>query len=402
MRLNVPSGDAIVTLRWGLRHYWWLFAVVAVAVGVLAPTLYLIRPLTAESEALVVAQRLDMDLEALPRYAEVVFDNGEVARTVAAQFGDGGDLEDIVPNRVSLVAEQNSVVFKVIGNDRSPETAAEIANVAAAAFTSALNVPGEGVGAFTVLAQAVPNPESVDVMDGLAYVIPVGLAAGGLLGSAAVAMLLVLRRPVLEPAEAEQATGVLTIGSVTVPRTQQREFPPAQDIIGVIPLCRGVLAMQSRAVLLVGVEESTVERRQLAVSMAAVFSRVRRVRFVAAPDLHAALEAQLGGEDRLAPPPDIDQHERINELTLVDVSNPLDLAEPLESSTTILVVPAGIATAALRSAVIEHLGGGGDARLLLLWRGPRVGSKSNRSAGATEQPVHAPTSEPDRALAAER
>ncbi|MDP8930356.1 MAG: hypothetical protein M3O70_17760 [Actinomycetota bacterium] len=401
MGLNIPSGDAIVTLRWGLRHYWWLFAMVTIAVGVLGPALYLVRPVAAESEALVVAQRLDMNLEALPRYAEVVFDNGEVARTVAAQFGDGGDLEDLVPNRVSLVAEQDSVVFKVIGRDPSPETAAEIANVAAAAFTSALNVPGEGVGAFTVLAQAVPQPESAEATDGLAYAIPVGLTAGTLLGSAAVAMLLVLRRPVLEAADAEQATGVPTIGGVTVPRTRQREFPPAQEIIGVIPLCRGVLAMSSRAVLLVGVEESTVERRQLAVAMAAVFSRVRKVRFIAEPDLHAALEAQLGGEDRLAPPPDVDQDERINELTLVDVSNPLDLAKPLESSTTILVVPAGIATAALRSAVIEHLGGGGDARLLLVRRGARVGSKSNRSAGSAEQPVHAPTSEPDRALAAE-
>jgi len=76
----------------------------------------------------------------------------------------------------------------------------------------------------------------------------------------------------------------------------------------------------------------------------------------------------------------------------VDVSNPLDLAEPLESSTTILVVPAGIATATLRSAVTEHLGGVDDARLLLLQRGPRVRNTSNRSVASAERPVHAPTS----------
>ena len=398
MGLSTPGSDAVITLRWGLRRYWWLFAVVAVAIGVLAPTLLLVRPVTAESEALVVAQRLDMNLAALPRYAEAVFNNGEVARTVAAQFGDGGDLEDVVPDRVSLVAEQDSVVFTVIGHDPSPETAAEIANVAAAAFTSALNVPGEGVGAFTILAQAVPQPESAEATERLALAIPVGLAAGMLLGSAAVATLLVLRRPVLEAADAEQATGVPAIGSVTVPRSRQREFPPAQEIIGVIPLCRSILDMRSRAVLLVAVEGWTVERRQLAVAMAAVLSRVCQVRFVAAPDLHAALEAQKGGEKRLAPPPDVDQHERIDELTLVDVSNPLDLAEPMESSTTILVVPAGIATAALRSAVTEYLGGGGDARLLLVQRGPRVSDTSNRSAASAEQPVHAPTSEPHPAL----
>jgi capsular polysaccharide biosynthesis protein len=402
LRLDIPSSDAIVTLRWGLRHYWWLFAVVAVAVGVLAPVLFLVRPVTADSEALVVAQRLDMKLAALPRYAEVVFNNGEVARTVAAQFGDGGDLEDVVPNRVSLVAEQDSVVFKVVGHDPSPETAAEIANFAAVAFTSALNVPGEGVGAFTILAQAVPTPESAEATDGLAFAIPLGLAAGMLLGLAAVAMLLVLRRPVLEAADAEQVTGVPALGSVTVPRTGQREFPPAQEIIGVIPLCRSLLAIPSCAVLLVSVEGCNVERRQLAVAMAAVFSRIRKVRFVAAPDLHAALEAQQGGEDHLVPPPDVDQHKRIDELTLVDVSNPLDLAEPLEASTTILVVPAGIATAALRSAVTEHLGGGGDVRLLLLWRGPRVSNTSNRSAASAEQLVHAQASNPDPALTAER
>ncbi|MDP8929577.1 MAG: hypothetical protein M3O70_13650 [Actinomycetota bacterium] len=402
MRLNIPGSDAVVTLRWGLRHYWWLFAVVAIAVGILAPVLVLVRPVTYDSEALVVAQRLDMNLAALPRYAEVVFDNGEVARTVAAQFGYGGDLEDVVPDRVSLVAEQDSVVFTVIGHHPSPETAAEIANVAAAAFTSALNVPGEGVGTFTILAQAVPQPEPAEATDGLALAIPVGLAAGVLLGSAAVATLLVLRRPVLEAADAEQVTGVPAIGSVAVPRTRQREFPPAQGIIGVIPLCRSVLAIPSRAVLLVGVETTTVERQQLAVAMAAVLSRVRKIRFVAAPDLHAALEAQQGGEDRLAPPPHLDQHERTDELTVVDVSNPLDLAEPLESSTTILVVPEGIATVALRSAVTEHLGGEGDARLLLVRRGPRVANTSNRSPASAEQPVHAPTGEPDPAVAADR
>lgn len=48
------------------------------------PLLVLVRPMAAESEALVVAQRLDMDLN----------------------FADGDDLESVVSEQISLLAEQ--------------------------------------------------------------------------------------------------------------------------------------------------------------------------------------------------------------------------------------------------------------------------------------------------------
>jgi hypothetical protein len=57
---------------------------------------------------------------------------------------------------------------------------------------------------------------------------------------------------------------------------------------------------------------------------------------------------------------------------------------------TVLVVPEGIGSAALRAAVVEHLGGSAEARLLLVKRGRRVRVGTVSSVDAT---VSAPTAE---------
>ena len=103
--------DALGVLRWGLRRYRLLFLACLVLGAVVAPIAAsnVVRP--ADAEALVVNTRLDTDLTALPRYGEAVFNNGQVAQAVAASFGDGGDFDDVIPDRVSLVADQDSRLF---------------------------------------------------------------------------------------------------------------------------------------------------------------------------------------------------------------------------------------------------------------------------------------------------
>src|SRR4051812_15891697 len=107
--MREPGHDAVGTLRWGIRRYSALFLACVIAGAVIAPyaASKLQRP--ADAEALIVAKQLDMSLTALPRYGETVFDNGQVAQAVSAQFPEL-EVKGIIPDHVSLVADQDSIV----------------------------------------------------------------------------------------------------------------------------------------------------------------------------------------------------------------------------------------------------------------------------------------------------
>ena len=169
----------------------------AVIVAVAVPIALVTRDEpVADREALVIAQRLDMSLTALPRYGETLFDNGEVAEAVSQKLREGVAFTDIVPNHVSLAVDPDSIVFRVVGHDPDPKTAADIANTAAATFVQALNAPGVGVGSFALLSAAAPDVPAHPVQaekDALAMtltsgavalvvVLAVGMAAGFGLG----------------------------------------------------------------------------------------------------------------------------------------------------------------------------------------------------------------------------
>ncbi len=59
-------------------------------------------------------------------------------------------------------------------------------------------------------------------------------------------------------------------------------------------------------------------------------------------------------------------------LTVVDGGDLISLVQPPESTATVLVVREGISSSALRAAVVEHLGGSAEARLLLVKHGHRT------------------------------
>ena len=72
--------------HWARRNRLLLVAwAVIVAVAVPIALLSRDKPV-ADREALVIAQRLDMSPDALPRYGETLFDNGQVAEAVAAHM----------------------------------------------------------------------------------------------------------------------------------------------------------------------------------------------------------------------------------------------------------------------------------------------------------------------------
>jgi capsular polysaccharide biosynthesis protein len=379
--MRAAGTDALGVLRWGLRRYRALMIVCLLLGAAVAPFAALQRDIPTDAQALVVVQRLDMDLVALPRYGDAVFNNGSVAQAVAAQFGDLGDFADIIPNRVSLVAEQDSIVFAVVGHDVNPKTAADIANVAANTFVTALNSAGVGVGSFTLQSPAQPPPVHGNSL-GTFLAIPVGVVAGLVLGLAAVSTVLVARRPVIDGADAEDATGVLALGTVTVPRTRRGTFARPADFTGLVPVCRRLLALPTPIIVLASRAREEPVRKQLAMALVSVLRRVRDVRFLSPSDLQgmpavpqdaAARQGRHGGGS----------HDDDAALTFVDSGEPLDLIQPPQLTTTVLVVREGIGTAALRAAVVEHLGGSAEARLLMVKRGRRA---RGESANGVERP----------------
>jgi hypothetical protein len=388
--MKAANTDAVGVLRWGLRRYRALFLACVLVGAVVAPWVAAQRAATVEAEALVIATGLDMDEAALPRYGQTVFTNGEVARAIGDRFGDLGDYEEVIPNRVFLVAEQDNIVFRVVGVDTDPQRAADIANLAADTFIESLNVAGGGVGTFALQSPAEP-PANTDSTRELLFAGAVGLAAGLLLGLAVLSLLLVARRPVISAADAEDTAGVPVLGTVAVPRTPGGLEARPEDFAGLVPVCRRLLSLPTPTVVLVSRPAQERVRKQLSKALASILVRVREVRFVGSPDAER-IAAQHAPGSGLAPSGVNGRTGPIRRpLTLIDSSEPLDLVQPPQSTAAVLVVPEGISSAALRAAVVEHLGGSAEARLLLVRKGRRMRG-SRPSEGRLAEPASATAS----------
>jgi hypothetical protein len=186
---------------------------------------------------------------------------------------------------------------------------------------------------------------------------------------------------VVDPVDAEEATGVPALGSVIVPRTPKGRVARPEDLAGLAPVCRRLLALPTPIVVLVSKPRDERVRQQLSMALASVLQRVRHLRFVGPPELRELVgEPQAPSRLQGARPVEGDTP---SSLTLVDSNEPLDLVQPPESTATVLVVWEGIGSAALRAAVTEHLGGSAEARLLMVKRGGKVSGQpvGGRQAG---------------------
>jgi capsular polysaccharide biosynthesis protein len=382
--MKEPGHDAVGVLRWGIRRYALLFLACLVLGAVAAPYAAGKLEKPADAEALVIAQRLDMSLTALPRYGETVFDDGQVAQAVSQQFPDAA-FNDVVPDHVSLVADQDSIVFRVVGHDPDPQTAADVANTAATAFVQALNAPGVGVGQFTLLSSAEAPPAAGGGLS-RTLAVPVGLATGLVLGLAVVSMLLAARRPVIDAASVEEATGVPGLGTVTVPRTRRGEFARPDQFPGLVPACRRLLRLKTPTIVLVSRTQEERLRAQVSVALAGVLMRVRPLRFTGPAELRQTVEQQQAALH----PDDLDRDPSdgtgLVALNVIDSNEPLDLVQPPDLTAAVLVAREGISSTALRAAVVEHLGGSAEARVLLVKRGRRVRRDARPRGNASEAP----------------
>lgn len=361
------GGDVSMTFRWGLRRYAWVVALFMVATGVLAPFLLNRGPDVYEARAQVgPTGALDLpNLDPLPRLGDSVFNNGAVADAVRQSEGLTPSAA-VVPQRVELIAAQDNIIFTVVGRGRDPESARDLANLAAAAFTLELNKYSKvtssnrqpAVGEFAIQRAAETSARPVPRLGSGRLSIGIGVVAGAIGGIGAVALLLVWRRPVVDMTSAEKVTGTPVLGRVRLVGAQET----AHDVRGIAPLCRRLLADASGLVLLVGTARTGYERHQLLPAMTRVLSRVRRVRVVPGGELPTARrlaprqEGRFGG-DALAEA----------DFVIVDGPTPSELATRPDASLTLLIVEEGVALASLLRNAEQYLDGG-PAGLVLVRR----------------------------------
>jgi hypothetical protein len=184
----------------------------------------------------------------------------------------------------------------------------------------------------------------------------------------------------------EEATGVPGLGTVAVPRTRRGEFARPDQFPGLVPACRRLLRLKTPTIVLVSGSREERLRGQTSVALAGVLMRVRAVRFTGRPELGeavaeqtAALHPDDGGNDAA-------EADSRPGLTVIDSNDPLDLVQPPDLTAAVLVAREGISSAALRAAVVEHLGGSAEARVLLVRRGRRARRSARTRVAAAETP----------------
>lgn len=352
-----------------MRHFGLLFLGCVVAGVVVFPLIAARGGPAYEASALVVAHPLDMALADVPGYARSRFDNGAVASAIAAQFRNVGRPDEIVPDRVRLTVEPDSIVLRVSGYAGSGRAAADLANAAAAAFVNELNRVAAGEGSFQLQSPALPPAAHLPGPLTAVVAVGIGAASGIALGLALVAVLLIVRRPVLDSADATDVTGLPVLGTITLPRLRSGRQPaPAADIPGMVPVCRRVLTAGPRVVLLTSAGRADVRRRQVLEALAALLGQTRRLHVLALTPIPAVPDVRPAPRRASAADPD---------LTILDDPGPETVLEPAVPSASIVLVPIGVSERALRSAMTTDGPRAGSRRLLVL-RTERFGWRRSR------------------------
>ena len=353
------SVDVLGTLGWGLRKYAWLVALFVIGIGVLLPLVQSQVDPVYEAEALVAPVSLSpqTNLDAVPRYGDRVFDNGEVAAEIRAalennlgvQVGPGAD---VIPRWVEIISEQDNPSFTIVGRSDAPDDAVLLADVAAATFVSELNsTTSESVGTFSIQSSADPPANPVPALGGGRFALVLGALAGLIAGVGAVALLTLLRRPVLDTDTAAQVAGAPVVGHVELPRRQDDDVRAGK---GIAPLCRRLLAGRTSVVMLVSSAKDERYRRRIAAAMGEVF--------------------------------------RGKPITVVDGPTTEQLAARPAGATVLLVTREGGSQKTLRDNAAEYLAEEDDGGLILVGTHGRGGSRRSTSSVTTFR-MEAPTTQ---------
>jgi capsular polysaccharide biosynthesis protein len=241
--MTQTTADAGSRFWWAMRRYrrlaGGLFLVVLALTAVLVGRQAMASP-TYEASALVIANRLDFRAEQLPRLAEEIFTKDSVAQDAIAAGKLPWTREQLLEDHAELTPLEENVLLEVTGRARDPRLAARTANSLASALAEALNRPGAGVGVFSVQHQAaIPTRPASSGF-------PVAELVGGFAGATAVSLgavglVLAVRRPLIEPGEAGEATGTPVVGVVLIGNAsaaKRSEPVRPEDVPGLAALCR--------------------------------------------------------------------------------------------------------------------------------------------------------------------
>ena len=342
------GAEVTAVLGWGLRRYAWLIALFVVALGVVVPGLIGASADEYQTKAQVgpVRSLRIANFDVLPKLATDVFDYVLADPQVKAAAGLTGS-QTVGPEQVTLTAGQDNIVFSVVARGTDPESAANLANVAASVFVEELNVYSQSVGTFSVGHLAQPPTQPLPTRGGT-IMWGIGIASGLLVGCGVVALLLVLRRPVIDVATAEHLSGASVLGRITLDRR-------GSGASGMTSLCHQILSQPTRMVLMAGPRNMRGERHELADELVFWLSRVRHVISIGSRE-----PVEEFGAASLA-----DRTTREGQIVIVNDASPVDVATRPDRSLTLLVVREGIARSALREQAGQFVDGGSVAMVLV-------------------------------------
>lgn len=386
-RVERPRGLAV--LRWGLRKYGAVVIACALAPGVALPLLTATDS-SYQAEALVVARQLEIDPSALPSYGQGIFTSGAMVQRVTADAASSGLAEEIVADRLDVVAAEDSIVLVVLARASQPLQAAQLADLAADAYVGELNKGGSGIGTFAVQSPAqIPSALTSDGSSSR-LAAATGVIAGMLLSLGLIALIAAVRRPVLLAGDAAPIVGKPVIGVVVMPAAHAKYIPDPHEVPGLIFMARALLPLVDGSVVLASAQRTATVRQRLLVLLALTLSPYRNIFVSAAPSVQADVADKLGSAGRGAWGPTSGPG-----LELVDGVAPVDTLEvPEWPLPVILLIRYGEPAARVRRLVAQYVDDEMlglvivDERRGLLWK--RASLNARRAAVVHSVPEAAP------------
>jgi capsular polysaccharide biosynthesis protein len=356
-----PSGARRVL--WCLRQYAWVVVVCVLALAAAPLVLAPVAP-TYQADALVVARQLTVERQVLPEMAETLFGSGNVAARVAAEAGVG-DPGALIPDRLSVVAAQDSIALVVQARDPDPATAARMADLATDAFLEELNKPGAGVGEFVVQAPAIVPTEPLTELPAKVRG-AVGGLAGLVLGLGLVGLVAAIRRPVVTYEDVESAAGVPLLGTVQLPKAVSGTYSGPLGVPGIPGVVRWLSAVPAGRLLLISAPDRSSAssaawvRNRLFVMLGVALCAARgSMRFDGPPALVETIEQLSNRHEPHSSARPQGEGAQAKELTLVDDGSPLELVDPAATNVSVAVIaPLGVSRRRLRAVAAEFVGGG--------------------------------------------
>lgn len=383
--------DVMGMLRWGLLRYAWVVLAFALAVGALLPLLQMQRVDVYEARALVGVQGelVVPNADVLPKTAEDIFGNGTVAQETRKVLQLDEALP-VVPTHVELVAQQDALTFPILARSADPKRAQRAANTAAAIF--ALQMSTTQTGEYVVQSEAELPTTPLAVFGSGASSIVIAVLGGALAGVGVVILLLIWRRPVLDGAAAEDATGVPVLGRVVLPR--HPDAGNGDTASGIAGVARRLVTGPYALVLLASPTAAVAQRRALLSVLRSVLGEARQIQVLQGdefePALHNGAVSHRG--------PKRPKVRRQQKLFIVDDPRPNEQAVRPDESMLLLVIPEGSSLASVRQAAEEHLDGG-PTGVVLVRSARRLRRKGSRGGGGVRRPGATPSTDDESLLA---